>query len=391
MNLPIHNSTTTKAGARSGVTIIELLVVVSIIAVLSAMLIPRLRTINKDRNIREAARVVGAEFNSASQRARVEGAGGVVIVTNLNLVDTTLGGQVFYGGTVMYQLRSLPPYSGDGVGSAAFVQKRPTTGANAPEPPLVVSILLPFEHSPARPFIRVNDRIKFGGSSVSYRISFVTISGNSLLLTLDRGNGDTLIEDFGPLPLLPRVQAPSPDPDPSFSFVIERQPKVIRSSRTELPAGYIIDMRYSGPLGGPAGTLFHQEIENAVVVYFNRSGGIDRMNLVPQAGPLANTYFPPPNNGQLIGPLQLLVTEDNPNPEYISLDRDNSLWVSVESATGTVNVGVNNPRSPGERVLVENLPPNPTPTNLDQMNAYGFTAEAISSARADAGAYGAAQ
>ena len=402
MKTPIHNSANAASGHRSGVTIIELLVVVSIIAVLSAVLIPRLRTINKDRNIREAARVVGAEFNSASQRARVEGSGGVAIITNPNLIDTAIGGNVPFGGTVLYQLRKLPAYTGDGAGAAAIV-------LTAPSDPLVIRIPLPFEHepnaSPPRNFIRVQDTIQLGGSKVKYRISAVPVppTGSTTLdLVIDQTDSST--------PTPPRPAVTNVAPFPTFSFRIERQPRVLRSSRTELPAGYIIDMRYSGPtqmwdnvsdplnpVNVPAalGTVFNQELRSTVI-YFGQSGGIDRIDIAAQVdstGAISTTNHVcgAPNNGRVASSLSLLVTEYDPNATQLTIDRDNSLWVTVEQSTGTVNVGVNNPRPLGEQVAVADLDATIDVTDQDDLRARSFTPQQINSARADAGAYGAAQ
>jgi len=71
---------------RRGVTLVELLVVISILSVMTAIMIPRLRVINKDRNIREAARVVGSTLVKASNRAVNEGVAGLIAERHDNFV-----------------------------------------------------------------------------------------------------------------------------------------------------------------------------------------------------------------------------------------------------------------------------------------------------------------
>ena len=74
-----RNSNTTDrpiAGASRGVTLVELLVVISIMTIIFAILVPRLRAVNEDRNIREAARVVSSAFSRASSRAINDGLSG---------------------------------------------------------------------------------------------------------------------------------------------------------------------------------------------------------------------------------------------------------------------------------------------------------------------------
>ena len=65
-----------------GFTLVEILVVLVIATVVLSIAIPRIRTVNKERNTREAARVVGSVFANASQRALIDGVAGVRITRN---------------------------------------------------------------------------------------------------------------------------------------------------------------------------------------------------------------------------------------------------------------------------------------------------------------------
>ena len=94
---------------RSGMTLIELLVAISILVIIAAILVPQLRFASADRNIREASRIVASLFASASQRAINDGEAGVVIERNPNIVE----GGVAYAGTSLFMLRSVPRYIGE--------------------------------------------------------------------------------------------------------------------------------------------------------------------------------------------------------------------------------------------------------------------------------------
>ena len=380
--------TTSSTYRRSyGITLIELLVVISILAVITAYLVPKVRVFSAERDIRESARKVGSFFNSAAQRALVEGGCGVVIVSNPNIVDTSMGGNVYYAGTTLYHMRATPPYTGDSPGAVWA----PTIN------PYEITIPLPFEHDAIenRYLIQIDDYVRLNHSALRYRIADVVQSGTILTLTLD--------DDNGTKPELPVVP---------ISFLIERQPRVLRSSRVDLPEGYMIDMRYSGPTWAEdsfsgdivpchvdtgaytqgtseeVGTVFNQEISNAVVVLFNGDGGIDRVRITPQdspslpnATPLVNGYHPPANNGRITGPLYLLIAENDPNPTNLTIQRNESLWVSVGNNTGSVNIGVNNATDGGDPTIIDGLlTPIYPQTNLNRAS--------ILHARTDAGLNG---
>ena len=70
-------------------TLVELLVVITILVLLAAIAIPQLRAVNKERNIRETSRVVASLFAQASQRAQLDGVAGVLMRRNPNSVSYT--------------------------------------------------------------------------------------------------------------------------------------------------------------------------------------------------------------------------------------------------------------------------------------------------------------
>lgn len=312
--------------ATRGVTLVELLVVISILSVVAAVLIPRLRMINKDRNIREASRMVASAFAKASTRAVNDGISGLVIVPNTNFREGSKGFQVpgvndavLYAGTRIYQMRRMPAYIGDDEFAVA------TAGGGA-----VIEIPRPFEHnqssSPPRLVVRRFDQISFNGSAYRYLITNVNLNGAKLELSLDSGS------------------APPPEMGDGVPFVIHRQPRRLESSRVELPNGYMIDLRYSGPTLNSGteetfGTRFNQNPPNGgtgeITLYFDANGGVDRMFYYDSIAT---------NPGQVvtrrpISSLYWFVSYFDPDPNAIDpIASPSNKWVTVDHLTGSVNV-----------------------------------------------------
>ncbi|MEL7497570.1 MAG: prepilin-type N-terminal cleavage/methylation domain-containing protein [Planctomycetota bacterium] len=307
---------------RDGLTLVELLVVMGILAILAAILIPRMRIVNKDRNIREAARVVASSFASASQRAINDTDAGIEIQRNTNILDAN---GVNYAGTVIYHLRKVHPFTGDSAGAEARApdsMEQTTYMINAGTS---VMIDRPWEQDELD-IIQVNDFISFNYSSVRYRISAVgPAAADPMPITIDFGDSA-----LPPLPTQTSGNVP---------FIIHRKPRRLESSRTELPEGYIIDLRLSGSINpAPAAAMppygmdprpYSYEVTTESVGFlFNRQGGLD-------------TYYPNFTAAILsTNNVFLLIREydvDEPSLEEVLANPAN-LWVTVGQQTGAANV-----------------------------------------------------
>lgn len=354
-------------------TLIELLVVIAIMSALTALMLPRLRTVNEDRNIREAARVVGSKFAEASQRAINDGVASLTIVRNPNMVDSggpnsnTPDDDVEYAGTTLYVSRAVPNYVGDGVYTpAAIVKASHEEPAGSNEFYGVVRIPRPLEQDFTE-VIRVGDSIRLDRSAavsspVAYRIVAYDPS------TSEYGGLPPRSSDFMDLVIrLGSLASPKP-PLPSganISFVVERQPKILESSIQDLPAGYIIDLRLSGPLHDATTspgvlqarrTTFQQPFTPAlkalaqdnpsrveareITIIFGADGGIKEIRRYDPVPPGTNGYGDMVTD-QITGPLHLFVTPLT--SESAVLFKDTNLWVTISNSTGGVNVGYNNP------------------------------------------------
>ncbi len=352
-----------------GITLVELLVVITIVTVITALIIPRIRMVNKDRNIREAARVVGSIFSTASNNAISEGVAGVLIQRNPNFIETTdppnANNSVYFAGTRLYLMRAIPDYTGDAIGQKASV----FVDNSSLIPRLRCTIALPLDHVPASgvEVVRQNDQIRFGGNSVRYLINSIPIIDlNNQTLTFDLQYDDDN-DPNNPFDFTrPNLFTGTPAPRLGEStFVVERQPRIIESSAVELPAGYVIDLRYSGPLDlddidqntstytgcgltndyNAPPNYDPSRPSNDLVALFDRSGGINRIEFNNRSVVFGQSLF-------------LYITEYDPNTVDVSgnvpafetalqaLSKPEALWVTVNSATGGVGISYNTPPPP---------------------------------------------
>lgn len=357
-----------------GFTLIEVLVVITILAVVTALLIPQLRTVNKERVSREAARVVASLFTQASQRAVIEGSSGVLLQRNPNFAD---GLGYSYAVTGMSLLRAVPSFAGDLTTDSAMA---------VAGPPDLVAIPLPIEQAELE-IVKAGDTISFNGSSLEYTIESVAVVGGLLQLDLDL----TGQKEYLPAPNAPGgilANAAAATPPVNIPFVIRRLPRPLKSSFTELPQGHLIDLRFSGftmldsgynPLAAqvtlippisvdsgsrsfPVLTQFPRNVlephprgpsadglnlidfgMSDVAILFGPDGEVDRMVMLAQDRFDNTVIFQRP----LVDNLRLFVADaelDDPNGTSVELNPINSasnLWVSVSKNSGTANVGYN--------------------------------------------------
>lgn len=338
---------------RSGMTLIELLVAISILVIIAAILVPQLRFASADRNIREASRIVASLFASASQRAINDGEAGVVIERNPNIVE----GGVAYAGTSLFMLRSVPRYIGEDDTDIAELVRM--TDAEFPDDPGRISgsvfIPLPLEQQELG-IVRVGDQISFNDQT-NVRFIIVSVAPQAdvdgvlkLRLGLESATGfnDDTVVVLEPTEINGRSRLIIGE----GRFIIYRQPRKLVSSRVDLPSGYLIDLRLSGEISNLGIAFFDldqrnaadnggaitEAIPNSVTYLFNGRGSIDRFfySVSSADGPGTRLFGLPRQSAYLM--VREYSTDDGGEAVGNVLNNEGNMWVTVDPVTGTANV-----------------------------------------------------
>lgn len=323
-----------------GITLIELLTVISIMVVLLALMIPQLRMVTKDRSAREAARIVGSTFNDTSSQARYTGFAGLVITRNSNLVrdDSTGMNQIHYGGFEIFQLRQPPNYIGNTVDETAVVGIARAQDRFATIPANRTGLFTLTLDNP--PFVAIDSGfVRLNKSKAMYRI----VAAAGALLTCE-------------VPLHLEMPAASAIGVP---FEVIRDPVLRQTSQVSLPKGHMINLNYSGPIDfsdvdgdGWTWTAFSQVApgveEEPIFIIFDDQGGIDRIH------PNGLGSVPIIPNGSVHFCISTDEVKHSFQPTALSdamlldpptdvLDEPTVMWVSINHINGSVVVTDNTP------------------------------------------------
>jgi len=340
--------------ARSAFTLIELIVVISILAIVAVLIIPTVRTLNEDRKIRDTARVVGAVFAAARDRAAVDGLAGVEIVSipsNPGANDGPLRFNAPNMGLVLYELRGIPAYNGDALGATVtFLYD----AANSQWRGTFVGADVIFAD------VKIGDTIEINHSGVRLKITDVVLVPNTP--GPNDPADDYVVIDFpapgtstGAWPALLTSAVP---------FRIHRQPVRIESSAMRLPNNLFLNMALSGHGTAPAvmgptenqwqGRQFRDfeagdvppslGSEGSTVFWFSADGSVDQVRTRGFVSMPTPAYFS--SMQKPTGPIYLLMANGNDDDVDLTnldspafLQDDNNMWITIDHRTGGVTMG----------------------------------------------------
>ncbi|MFI4874229.1 MAG: prepilin-type N-terminal cleavage/methylation domain-containing protein [Blastopirellula sp. JB062] len=218
--------------ARRGVTLVELLVVVTLLSILLGIAATAARTGARGKKQREAARQVNAFIAGARTRALELGRSvGVEIVNNRPNEPQA--------GLTLFMVETPPPYAGDSTSSYCEMTMKPSTPGTrtATLRFSVADNALLYDDD----FVQPNDVIFLGYDNQPYRVSSVNpiASGNrSVVISWD-------VDQPEPLPWIDSTGAIA-TPYPQSPFKIYRQPQRNNVTPLQMPTGMCIDLSFSG-------------------------------------------------------------------------------------------------------------------------------------------------
>jgi type II secretory pathway pseudopilin PulG len=363
---------------RGGFTLVELLVVVSIMMLLVVMAVPRMRPAMENRRVREAARAINVYLSSARNRAIENGRPwGVAVVRDANSP---------LSGVTLIQVESPAPYAGDMDGATIRLQDWTPTGL--PHPEFGYATLLKAQirggaggASQLSPgLLRWGDRLQINSQGPVYRLvddrtdnsppnaSYppATSTGADFPITpadAARGYIDfsmgadtnfdgwidnrwlTLVADDLQTYIVPWPTAASGNWSGPVAFTIFRQPVTSSVTPLELPRNVGIDLWYSGTTSSWfANTATVSTSVPWPTIMFSSTGSVDRIG----ADPIGVV--------RVTEPIYLLVGRRdriNPNPTLGNdvthtipavaedglsnlSDQQTNFWVAVNPQTGYV-------------------------------------------------------
>jgi Tfp pilus assembly protein FimT len=349
---------TTPRGARkrSAMTLVELLIVVTIAAMLLGVAVPLMKPALDDSKLREAARQVNTQFLVAKARAAELGRTVAVWIERTPGATTAVGQNI---ARTLYIAEAPPPYTGDTLDSRAIIDPVGGNGylVHFDTPTYTNPITgVPFNsaNSATLPvLVGVGDVIRFDYKGAYYQITGVAPLGNvPSWVTLDSS---------GAAPPVDWRQRP-------MKYQILRQPEKSMVPPLQLSGNICIDLDYSGmelyrdatkasqkvAVSGSSVHYLGREIaarasdptigSRPVLIGFNPGGSVDFIRVGNNLQPATGTIHLLLGEADKVG--EAWAESSNPLP-YSSSDNTsvtygtnlvslNNLWVSVGHRSGNV-------------------------------------------------------
>lgn len=297
---------------RTGLTLVELLVVIVILTLLVAVVLPLAQPTPSQRVVREAARQVNAFLASAQARSMAEErAYGVLLVPNTN------GEQCFD-----LMLAKVPPvYAGDEITATADISATNANEATLNDANRIVTSLNDDPTADGENlFVGEGDRIRFNYRGPWYRIEIISVSSpDQVAITYNSdvdGDGSN--------------DAPLPPPGAQYKYQIRRKPRASAAGTMTLPTGAYVDLGYFDATNGfqPVSGEGDSSPLSSELIMFDSSGRPKSDSTYLLVGATQPQVASTQKDAWLNGVRNLLV--DTPG-----------IWITINGSTGRISTAEN--------------------------------------------------
>ena len=320
----LFNSPNHSKRARQGLTLVELLTVVAVLAILLSIAIPVIRPALKDRKLRESSRLLQAYCAGVQARATELGRPvGIVLVRSNNNLAGNPNARDLYQCTEILTAEVPQPYAGDVIDARATVSRA------------------------------VNDQgslewiVSFAGNDF---FASLVKPGELFVLQLDHKNplyqcqrkGNTLTAQIIPNASLnlagPPIQYVNANNGPKrpVPFQIYRSPTRSTAAPLQLPRGIAIDLSVSGM--GPQGNQLDPRSKlgpGNITIMFSPNGSVDSIYVGNQSLPQTRKIFLLLGRVNQINPTNLFQTGAGGN-DPANLRDPTTIWFTIGPKNGQI-------------------------------------------------------
>jgi type II secretory pathway pseudopilin PulG len=291
--------------ATRGLTLVELLMVITVMVLLMAVAVPLIRPAFQDRYLREAARQLDAFFSAAQARAAESGRPVGVWIQRRD--DSLNGGRVH---SVQLYMAEVPPSFSGGM-------------------------------SNARVTVTLTGLINFNDVDKSI-LSTLIGDGDAFTIRFDH-KGPTFIGTRSGTTFSIASQPRGCGVDPGLPFEVTAPPSRSMVAPLTLPADSVVDLYWSG-IGTSGNDFAVAAGTRPVIVTFAPSGAVDYVYCYVAGGPITFSAYRPlgplhfliGRRNKVIDPTDLNLAQRIVDPQRCNLADPTCLWVKVNNQTGAI-------------------------------------------------------
>ncbi|MFG0263269.1 MAG: Tfp pilus assembly protein FimT/FimU [Novipirellula sp. JB048] len=326
----LRSAATGGSRRRDAFTLMELLIVLSIFLVLTAVALPTVRSLVSDQKASKMARSIVAFFDES--RGLAISKGQYVGVRIERLSDAS---SVEFGTSAAMRLRRLsgvPPYRGDTPGANVMVTVNSGTGKAQLDFPINDSFLLTLHSKPNAP-IKDGDRIELAGGR-TFPLKFEPMTTTHVVAEIDLLGNRASAYSSGDIPTFPlgaRYVASG-----TAKYAIHRSPVASSAAPLPLTRGLAIDLNYSGI--GVSGNQFAPQngvTNQPIDILFGPDGRVEYASRHNEGdvGPPEGMIFLCLGTSDGVQPGSLFSTEKGAVANVMDPD---SIWIVINPSTGRV-------------------------------------------------------